>query len=276
MKKINIKKTIGAILLVSYLFMMIFPMIYLIATSFMTDSELASIVPKLIPSSIQFDNYISALTRQPLFTYMANSLIVSLLSVVIALFIGVLAAYGLVRYDIKFKTVFLLFILAISLLPTITLINPLFKMYSEIGLLNSRIGLSLIIAVLDLPMVIWFMTAAIKEIPISIEESAELDGANLFQTLFKIIFPLLKSSIFSLSIMVFIGAWNNYLLSQVLNQFESARTVVVGMTLYQTDNTVPFGIVSAAALITVMPLLILVIFFQKNILGGIMQGGVKE
>lgn len=274
--KYDVKKSIGTVLLIAYLFIMVFPMIYLIASSFMTDSELSSLVPKIIPSSFQLDNYIQAISRQPLFTYMANSLVVSLLSVVISMFIGVLAAYGLVRYEIKFKKVFLLFILAISLLPTITLINPLFKMYSSIGLLNSRIGLSLIIAVLDLPMVIWFMTAAIKEIPLSIEESAELDGATLFQTLFKIIFPLLKSSFFSLSIMVFIGAWNNYLLSQVLNQFESARTVVVGMTLYQTDNTIPFGIVSAAALVTVLPLLIMVIFFQKNILGGIMQGGVKE
>ncbi|MCB5953945.1 carbohydrate ABC transporter permease [Enterococcus sp. CWB-B31] len=274
--KSDAKKIIGSFMLIVYLFIMVFPMIYLISTSFMTDSELSSLIPTLIPSSFQLDNYLQAISRQPLFTYMANSLIVSLLSVAIAMFIGVLAAYGLVRYEIKLKKVFLLFILAISLLPTITLINPLFKMYSQIGLLNSRIGLSLIIAVLDLPMIIWFMTAAIKEIPISIEESAELDGATLFQTLFRIIFPLLKSSFFSLSILVFIGAWNNYLLSQVLNQFESARTVVVGMTLYQTDNTIPFGIVSAAALVTVMPLLIMVIFFQKNILGGIMQGGVKE
>ncbi|MBL1229290.1 carbohydrate ABC transporter permease [Enterococcus sp. BWB1-3] len=274
--KSDAKKIIGSFMLIVYLFIMVFPMIYLISTSFMTDSELSSLIPTLIPSSFQLDNYLQAISRQPLFTYMANSLIVSLLSVAIAMFIGVLAAYGLVRYEIKLKKVFLLFILAISLLPTITLINPLFKMYSQIGLLNSRIGLSLIIAVLDLPMIIWFMTAAIKEIPISIEESAELDGATLFQTLFRIIFPLLKSSFFSLSILVFIGAWNNYLLSQVLNQFESARTVVVGMTLYQTDNTIPFGIVSAAALVTVMPLLIMVTFFQKNILGGIMQGGVKE
>lgn len=276
MKKIDIKKGIGSIMLIIYLFIMIFPMIYMVSTSFMNNAEQSSLIPKLIPSSLQLDNYVQALTRQPLYTYMFNSLIVSSLAVLIAIFLGVLAAYGLVRYDIKFKKIFLLFILAISLLPTITLINPLFKMYSNIGLLNTRIGLSLIIAALDLPMVIWFMTAAIKEVPISIEESAKIDGARLFQTLFKIIFPLLKSSFFSLSIMVFIGAWNNYLLSQVLNQFESARTVVVGMTLYQTDNTIPFGIVSAAALVTVMPLLILVVFFQKNILGGIMQGGVKE
>ena len=110
-------------------------------------------------------------------------------------------------------------------------------MYSKLGLLNTHIGLALIVSVLDLPMTIWFLTAVFKGIPVSFEESAKLDGANMFQMFFYIILPLLKASIFSISILVFIGAWNRFLLSQVLNQYEQYRTVVVGLTLYQTTHT---------------------------------------
>jgi len=91
-----------------------------------------------------------------------------------------------------------------------------------------------------------------------------------------ILMPLLKASIFSISNLVFIGAWNRFLLSQVLNQYEDYRTVVVGLALYQTTHTIPFGVVAAAGLITIFPLLAMVLLFQKNILGGIMEGGVKE
>lgn len=187
-----------------------------------------------------------------------------------------MASYALTRTNIRFKTTFLVFVLAISLLPTITLINPIFKMYSNMGLLNTHIGLAVIISVLDLPMTIWFLTAVLKNVPISFEESAKLDGANMFQIFIYILLPLLKASIFSISILVFIGAWNRFLLSQVLNQFEDCRTVVVGLTLYQTTHTIPFGVVAAAAMITILPLLLMVLVFQKNILGGIMEGGVKE
>ena len=187
-----------------------------------------------------------------------------------------MASYALTRTNIRFKKVFLIFVLSISLLPTITLINPIFRMYSKLGLLNTHIGLALIVSVLDLPMTIWFLTAVFKGIPASFEESAKLDGANLFQLFVYILIPLLKASIFSISILVFIGAWNRFLLSQVLNQYEEFRTVVVGLTLYQTTHTIPFGVVAAAGMITVLPLLMMVLVFQKNILGGIMEGGVKE
>ena len=124
-------------------------------------------------------------------------------------------------------------------------------------------------------MTIWFLTAVLKNVPVSFEESAKLDGANMFQIFFYILLPR-EASIFSISILVFIGAWNRFLLSQVLNQYEDCRTVVVGLTLYQTTHTIPFGVVAAAAMITILPLLLMVLGVQKNILGGIMEGGVKE
>lgn len=273
MKKTS--KILIIIALVLFFFLMAFPMFYLISVSFMSEADLSQIPVKLLPSSLKLSNYSLALTRQPLLTYIMNSLISTILSVLLCLSVACLAGYALVRTDIKGKRLFLLFILAISLLPTVTIINPIYKMFSKVGLLNTRIGLALIGSVIDLPMTIWFLSAIFKTIPISLEESAELDGANQFQIFIKIFIPLVKGGLFSIGIIDFIGAWNRYLLSQVLNPYSKARTVVVGLTLYQLDLTVPFEIVSAASIITIIPLLILVLIFQKNILGGILDGGIK-
>ena len=251
-------------------------MLYLVSASFMSEKDLIQIPARLLPSQPGFENYYAALHRQPLLKYVANSLISTVLSVVICLTVGSMASYAIVRTNIKGKKLFLLFVLAISLLPTITIINPIYKLYSRIGLLNTRIGLALIGAVIDLPMTIWFLTAMFKTVPVSIEESAELDGANMRQIFIRILIPLIKGGLFSIGILDFIGSWNRYLLAQVLNPFESARTVVVGLSLYQLEITIPFEIVSAAAVLTIVPLLIIVALFQKNILGGILEGGVKE
>lgn len=270
------KKILYGCFLVLYLFLMVYPLIYMLACSFMTEQELNSLVPTLWPKSLNLQNYIDALTRQPLLKYILNSFIVTIIGVALCVTLGCMASYALTRTRIRFKKTFLILILAISMLPTITLINPIFRMYSKLGLLNTHFGLALISSVMDLPMTIWFLTALFKNVPLSIEESAQLDGANMFQLFVRILLPLLKAGIFSISILVFIGVWNRFLLSQVLNQYESARTVVVGLTLYQTTHTIPFGTVAAASTITILPLMLMVLIFQKNILGGIMEGGVKE
>ena len=270
------KKIVYLLFVAAFLFAMISPMLYMISASFMSEADLNQIPPRVLPSAWSMKNYIAAFVQQPLLRYVFNSFVITIIAVVICITAGSMASYALTRTNIRFKKVFLIFVLTISLLPTITLISPIFKMYSKLGLLNSHIGLALIVSVLDLPMTIWFLTAVFKGIPVSFEESAKLDGANMFQLFVYIIIPLLKASIFSISILVFIGAWNRFLLSQVLNQYEQYRTVVVGLTLYQTSHTIPFGVVAAAGMITVLPLLIMVLIFQKNILGGIMEGGVRE
>jgi multiple sugar transport system permease protein len=275
-QRFTIKKTAALFCLFLFLFVMIFPLLYMFSASLMPESDLTALTPRLLPSVPVISNYLIAFDRQPITKYIFNSFLITILAVLLCLTAGCTASYSLARTKIRFKRVFLMVVLAITLLPTITLINPIYKMYSRLHLLNTHVGLALIISVLDLPMTIWYLTAIFRTVPPSIEESAELDGANIFQMFVHILLPLLRAGIFSISILVFISAWNRFLLSQVLNQYESHRTVVVGMTLYQLDHTIPFGVVSAAGIITILPLILMVLFFQKNILGGIMEGGIKE
>ncbi|WP_304942308.1 carbohydrate ABC transporter permease, partial [Vallitalea guaymasensis] len=191
--KNKIYKTLKIMALVLFVFSMLFPILYALSTSFMTTAEIESFPTKLIPSKITFDNFKDAFRIQPIMHYVKNSFIITFMTVFINLIIGSMAAYALTRTNIKFKKLFLIFVLTITLLPSITIINPIFQMYSKLNLLNTYYGLALIVAVLDLPMTIWFLSALFKDIPIEFEESAEIDGANLFQKFVYILIPIVKS-----------------------------------------------------------------------------------
>lgn len=235
-----------------------------------------AIPPKFLPTEWIFSNYADAFRIQPLMIYLRNSLIMSLMVVFLTILIGSLAAYALSRTEIKGKKIFLVFLLLISLLPPVTIINPIYQLLSSLHLLNSYLGLALVITVLELPLAVWFLTAFFDTIPKSLEESAEIDGATIFQVFKSILFPLVKSGIFTVSILVFIGAWNQFLFALVLNQFEARRMVTVGITLYITDYLVPWGVLSAASIIVIIPLILMVLALQKRILSGVLEGGVKE
>lgn len=156
------KRALYLLFVAAFLFVMVSPMLYMISASFMTESDLNHIPPRILPSAGTIKNYVAAFVQQPLLRYVFNSFVITIIAVVICITAGCMASYALTRTNIRFKTVFLLFVLTISLLPTITLINPIFKMYSKLGLLNTHIGLALIVSVLDLPMTIWFLTAVFK------------------------------------------------------------------------------------------------------------------
>ena len=275
MKEIS-KKTIYILFFVIFVGSMLFPFLFILFSSFKTSKDIMAIPPKFLPTEWIFSNYADAFRIQPLMIYLRNSLIMSFMVVLLTILIGSLAAYALSRTAIKGKKIFLVFLLLISLLPPVTIINPIYQLLSSLHLLNSYLGLALVITVLELPLAVWFLTAFFDTIPKSLEESAEIDGANIFQVFKSILFPLVKSGIFTVSILVFIGAWNQFLFALVLNQFEARRMVTVGITLYITDYLVPWGVLSAASIIVIIPLILMVLALQKRILSGVLEGGVKE
>ncbi|WP_105614548.1 carbohydrate ABC transporter permease [Vallitalea okinawensis] len=255
---------------------MLFPFIFIFFSSFKTPKDIMAIPPSILPDKWILSNYMDAFTIQPLHIYLRNSFITSILVVMITIVIGSMAAYALSRTNIKGKKVFLVFLLAISLLPPVTIINPIYQLLSSLKLLNSYIGLALVITVLELPLVVWMLTAYFNTLPKSLEESGEIDGANIIQIFTKILFPLIGPGIFTVSILVFINAWNQFLFALVLNPYESHRAITVGLTLYKTDYVVPWGVLSSAAVITVIPLIVMILLLQKRILSGVLEGGVKE
>ncbi|GMQ56884.1 carbohydrate ABC transporter permease [Vallitalea sediminicola] len=271
-----IKRFLFAIFFIFFVGGIIFPFVWQLLNSFKNQKDLFSIPPTFWPSEWTLQNYIDVFERQPFLLYLKNSTVISLVSTALSVSIGCLASYAVSRTDIKGKKIFMLVLLSITLLPPITIINPIYKMMKNLRLLNSYWGLALAITTTQLPMAVWFLSTFFKSAPNTLEESAMIDGASIFKCFYKIIMPLVAPGLFTVSILVFITAWNQYLFAQVLNPLKIRRTVTVGITLYQTDYTVPWGTMCAASIVITVPLIIVVLLLQRKIISGILDGGVKE
>lgn len=252
-----------------------FPFFWQLINSFKTQRDLFSVPPTFWPQTWTLQNYIHAFTRQPFLLYIKNSFVVASMSTVIAIVVGSLASYSISRTRIKFKKLYLIILLSITLLPPITIVNPIYMLMRSLNLLNTYLGLAIVNIVFALPLAVWFLSSFFDTIPEELEESALIDGATIFQAFYKIILPLVAPGIFTVSILVFIAAWNQYLFAQILNPLKIRRTITVGITLYQTDYTVPWGTISAASIIVTVPLIIMVLILQKKIISGLLEGGVK-
>lgn len=263
------------IFLVVFVFFVMFPFIWVFLTSIKPPGEIFNNF-KWFTSSPSLDSYINALTNRPLFRYMINSFIVSSLTTIIAIGFASIAAYALTRLPIKFKGLILGIILASSMFPQIAIISPIYNFITSIGLRNSYMGLVIPYITISLPLAIWILATFFQKIPWELEESAKLDGATPFQTFRKIIFPLAAPGIFTTAILVFIAAWNEYLFALTINTEDSWRTVPVGISFYQSQFSIPWGDISAATVIVTIPIVILVLIFQRRIVSGLTSGSVKE
>ena len=273
--KIYLKKIGYLIFFIFFVSSIAFPFFWQLINSFKTQRDLFSVPPTFWPQTWTLQNYIQAFTRQPFLLYIKNSFVIALMSTLIAIIVGSLASYSISRTKIKFKKIYLVILLSITLLPPITIVNPIYMLMRSLNLLNTYLGLAIVNIIFALPLAVWFLSSFFDTIPEELEESALIDGATIFQAFYKIILPLVAPGIFTVSILVFIAAWNQYLFAQILNPLKVRRTITVGITLYQTDYTVPWGTISAASIIVTVPLIILVLILQKKIISGLLEGGVK-
>ncbi len=252
-----------------------FPFIWLLLGSFKTMRQLFAIPLVFLPEQWSFDNYFEVLRVQPFGRYLWNSFAVATLSTLLIVVVSSLAGYSLARIPIKGKKFVLILVLTVSLLPPVTLLNPIYQMMSKAGMLNTNVGLALVLSAVELPTAVWLLTSFFQTIPMEIEESAMLDGASVMKTFVKIVMPLVMPGVFTVSIMSFITVWNNFIFASVLNQHKTARTVTIALTMFETETYTPWHIISAAAILSSVPLIVIVLLLQKRIVSGLMEGGVK-
>lgn len=273
------KKIVSKILL--YLFIIVFtgaiilPFIWLLLGSLKNLKELFTLPLQILPEKLRFENYARVFQVQPFGKYIVNSFITSLMATAFSIVVSSMASYSIARVNIRGKKIILAALLSVTLLPPVTLLNPIYQLLSKVNLLNSSLGLALVLTATEMPMAVWFLTGFFQSIPFEMEEAAMVDGANMGVTFTKIILPLVAPGIFTVAILIFINSWNNYLFAQVFNQLPKARTVTVALTLFQVDNSLPWELVSAAAVIVTVPLILVVLILQKKIISGMMDGGVK-
>jgi multiple sugar transport system permease protein len=221
-------------------------------------------------------SYISVFVNYPFERYLWNSLVVSLITTVYTVFVAAFAAYAIARLDFKGKTLILGVVLSVSMFPQIATISPIYIFLKNFGLINSYLGLIIPYTTFALPLSIWLLVTFFRKIPFDLEEAAKIDGATPMQTYFKVILPLAMPGIFTTSILVFIAAWNEFLFALTINTAEKFKTVPVGIAMFQGQYTIPWGEISAATVIVTVPLVIMVLLFQRRIVSGLTSGSVKE
>ncbi|MDZ7793527.1 MAG: carbohydrate ABC transporter permease [Spirochaetia bacterium] len=250
-----------------------FPFFWQLSNSFKPEREIFDI--KWLPEVPTWANYAAAFSRQPLFSFLMNSLIIAGFATLLALLFGSMTAYAIARTNIRGKKPLLLLILSISLLPPIVIISPIYNIMRALSLLNSHGGLIIVNMLFCLTLSVWFLTPYFNSVPTELEDSASIDGASPFQCYTTIIMPIVAPGVFTVGILAFIQAWNEYLFALVMNPIR-VKTVTVGLKLYEADNYIPWGPLMAASVVIIVPLIAVVMFLQRQIIGGIMSGGLKE
>ena len=253
----------------------LFPFYWLLNISLKTGADLSS--ADVFPPNPTLDNYTSIFQNSSFTRSLANSAIVSLTTTLIGVIVGSFAAYALARLKMRFKFPLLALVLSITTFPQIAIAAPLFRLWSDIGLYNTLVGLVIPYLTFALPLSIYILVSFFKEIPKDLEEAALVDGATYFQAFRKVVVPLAAPGLATTAILTFIAAWNEFLLAFTLTSSQNVRTVPVAIQQFSgsTQFEVPLGTQSAASVVISIPLILLVLLFQKRIVAGLTAGAVK-
>jgi multiple sugar transport system permease protein len=253
------------------------PFLWQILTSFKSSQEVFTIPPTYLPQKISLESYFNVFYQRPFGLYIINSILIAGVTAILCVLVGSLAAYGLARFSLSKERSIMGMILIISFFPPIIFLLPLYEIVRGLGWMNNPIALILPYTTLNLPFTIWVLTNFFREIPHDIEDAAQIDGFSPLGILFRIIFPLALPAITTVSILVFIFAWNEFLLALTFMLQDQSRTVPVGIALLSGASVyeIPWDQISAATVVTTLPVIILVLFLQRQILRGLTAGAVK-
>ena len=253
----------------------VFPAVWILLTSLKTETELIRSPITYLPDAPTLANYTTAFTAQPILRFMFNSFVVASLSTAVCVLVGALAAYALTRLRMPYRNLIMSILLAVAMFPLVSLMVPLFKLMRELGLLNTYPALILPYAVMSLPVCTLVMASFFQDIPPDLEAAAMIDGCSRVGALFKVIVPLSAPGVFTAAILAFVNAWDEFLLALTLMNRVSMRTLSVGITLYQGEFAFPWPLISAALIVAIVPICILIALFQERVVGGLMAGGGK-
>jgi multiple sugar transport system permease protein len=262
---------------VAILIYSLFPILWMISLAFKPPSEIVSGAPSFFPNEWTWNNFATVFTDSLFTSALRNSIgiafIATLLSVVIAMF----AAYAIARLDFPGKRLLLSMALAIAMFPQAALVGPLFNMWRGLGIYDTWIGLIIPYLTFALPLSIWTMSAFFRQIPWEMEQAAQVDGATQWQAFRKVIVPLAAPGVFTTAILTFFFCWNDFLFAISLTSTDSARTVPAALAFFQGASQFesPVTYIMAAAVVVTIPVVILVLAFQRRIVAGLTAGAVK-
>lgn len=253
----------------------VFPFYYAILTSFKTGTAIFEV--NYWPNDFNLANYQKVLTQATFPRNLLNSLFIATSTVALSLFLAVTASYALARVRFRGRGLLLVTILAVSMFPQIAVLAGLFELVRFLGIFNTPFALILSYTIFTLPFTVWLLTTFMRDLPVEIEEAAIVDGATPWIIITRVFLPLLWPALVTTGLLAFIGAWNEYLFALTFTSSETTRTVPVAIALLSgaSDKEIPWGPIMAASVIVTVPLVVLVLIFQRKIVAGLTAGGVK-
>ncbi|RKF17457.1 carbohydrate ABC transporter permease [Alginatibacterium sediminis] len=263
------------LLVISIVVVAVFPFYYSVITSFKTGTDLFSV--DYFPKHFDLRNYRDVLNNDNFLRSILNSVFIASTTVVCALFLAVTASYALARVRFKGRGLLLMTILAVSMFPQIAVLAGLFEMVRFLGIYNSPWAMILSYTIFTLPFTVWVLTTFMRDLPVEIEEAAIVDGATPWVIITQVFLPLLWPALVTTGLLAFIGAWNEFLFALTFTASETMRTVPVAIAMLSgaSDHEIPWGTIMAASVVVTVPLIILVLIFQRKIVAGLTAGGVK-
>ncbi|HEV7708155.1 MAG TPA: carbohydrate ABC transporter permease [Asanoa sp.] len=269
-------RTLQYVALAAYLIFLGFPLLWMFSTAFKGSRELLELHPSLWPSHPTLHNFVTAFTSQGLAHSAWNSLQVSVSSAVLTVLVSLPAAYALARFRTRLGTVAIGWVLVSQLFPFILLVIPVFLILKRLALVNTLPGLVLVYVVWSLPFALWMLQGFVRSIPRDLEEAAAIDGASRFQTLRRVVVPLLMPGIVATTLFAFVSAWNEFFFALVLLQDPEKATVPVTLAHFVgIQGVVRLGPLAAGAFLATLPSLIVFGFLQRRLTSGLMAGAVK-
>jgi multiple sugar transport system permease protein len=266
---------VGGLLIVAYA---LFPVLWILSLSFKAPSDLTN--QKFWPTQFSGQNYAEIFTgnASTLFlTALRNSVGICLIATLISVVLAMFAAYAIARLDFPGKRLILSTALVVAIFPVISIVTPLFNLWRQIGLYDTWPGLITPYLSLTLPISIWTLSAFFREIPWEMEQAAQVDGATNWQAFRKVIVPLAAPGVFTTAIISFFIAWNDFVYGISLTSTERARPVPAALAFFTgaSQFELPTGAITAAAVIVTIPVVVLVLLFQRRIVAGLTNGAVK-
>ncbi|MEO8828392.1 carbohydrate ABC transporter permease [Lapillicoccus sp.] len=253
-----------------------FPLLWLFSTAFKSPFELTKLAPTVLPTDWTLDNFRVALQQTQLPSALRNSLVVAVATAVITTLIALPAAYAIARYRNTVRNVAIGWILVSQVFPFILIVIPVFIVLKNLGLINTLPGLVIVYVVWALPFTLWMLQGYVAAIPRDLEEAASTDGANRFDILVRIIFPLLVPGLVATSMFAFISAWNEFFFALVIIQDPGLQTAPLLLARYVgAEGSVNLGPLAATALITTLPSLFIFAIIQRKLVSGMLSGSVK-
>jgi len=253
------------------------PVVWILSLSFKGPTETAAGSPQFLPKEPTLQNYTDIFNNTDFRDSLVNSFGIAAISTFLSVILATLAAYAIARLEFRGKKLVLSIALAIAMFPVVALVGPLFDLWRTLGLFNTWPGLIIPYMSFTLPLAIWTLAAFFREIPWEMEQAAQVDGATSWQAFRKVIVPLAAPGVFTAAILTFFFAWNEFVLALSLTSTTASRTVPAQLSYFVGPDPFnpPYGQLATASVVVTVPIIIIVLLFQRRIVAGLTSGAVK-